>query len=106
MSHLFAEVLAQGAQVPELTWASAVIIYGPMGGMLVWFALRGERKLAEVVAELRVLGHRINGMTRAMLADVASRETTGHALRTLVERDLAKNEEDEEVKAIRAKREG
>lgn len=102
-------IIAQVAQtappiLPSLTWSSALIIYGPMGAMLVWFATRGERLARDVINELGVLGHRINGMTRAMLTDVASRETTGLAVKALVHDELKKLDDEKEVRELRARR--
>jgi hypothetical protein len=96
------------AQVPEINWQAAVFAYGPLGVMCAWLMLRSERKFDElgekIIAELKVLGHRMNGMTRAMLADVASRETTGTALKTLVHDELRKLESEEEVRAFRERK--
>ena len=91
------------AQTPDLTWGNAIVAYGPMGIVLAWFMIRGETKMADIVTELRVLGHRMNGITKAMLADIASRETTGEALRTLVNSELSKLETESEVQAIRSR---
>lgn len=91
------------AQMPEASWTNALFAYGPMGVMLGWFMVRGERKMDSVVTELRVLGHRINGMTRAMLADVAARETTGAALKTLVNSELVKLADEDDVRSLRSR---
>lgn len=99
-----AEVISQ---MPEVNWANALFAYGPLGLMCVWLMFRTERKLeslsTDVVTELRILGHRINGMSRALLADVAARDSTGEALRTLVNRELQKLEEEPEVRDMRTK---
>jgi len=96
------------AQVPEVNWSAALFAYGPLGVMCAWLMLRSERKFDElgdkIITELKVLGHRMNGMTRAMLADVASRETTGTALKTLVHDELMKLDAEEEVRAARERR--
>ncbi len=93
------------AQLPDINWASVIAQNGPLGIMCAWLMLRTEKKAdslsSEIVAELQVLGHRINGMTRAMLADVASRETTGDAMRTLVHKEQQNLDAEDEVKEIR-----
>lgn len=79
MIHLLAQA------VPELTLTSALVIYGPMGGMLVWFMLTVTRSIKD-------LAHRIDGMTRAMLVDVISRDSTGVHARQTAHEMLAKIE--------------
>lgn len=70
------ECLAQmGA---EASPATILVAYGPMGVMLGWFMLRYEK----VIGELRRLSHRIEGLSKAMLVDVLSRETAGSTART------------------------
>lgn len=93
------------AQITEVNWSTALFAYGPLGIMCVFLMYLSNKKLdaiaTEVVTELRVIGHRMNGITRAMLADVASRETTGGALKTLVQTELQKLESEDEVKEMR-----
>lgn len=80
------------SSIPDLNMTSALIVYGPMGCMLLWFAIRAEKILEklvtkvdtrfdDVIVELRVLGHRIHGMSRAMLADIVSRDGSPTAKR-------------------------
>lgn len=52
--------------------SSALFVYGPMGVMLAWFMWRFEALLKEI----RTMSHRFDGMTRAILVDVVSRETS------------------------------
>ncbi len=67
------------AVVEQLTAAapeSLLLTYGPLGIILGWFMWRAESKMDKIPAELRTLGHRLDGLTRALLADVISRENT------------------------------
>lgn len=93
------------SQLPEVNWTNALFAYGPLGIMCAFLMYLSNKKLdsmtTEVVTELRVLGHRINGITRAMLADVAARETTGDALKVLVQDELHKLETEYEVADMR-----
>lgn len=79
------------AQVPELNMTTALVIYGPMGGMIAWFMLRAERSL-------RTLSHRIDGMTRALLVDVISRDTAGVHAKNSARQMLAEIEAKDEKK--------
>lgn len=53
--------------------STALLSYGPLGIITAWFMWRGEK----LGGEIRTLGGRIETMTRAMLVDVISRESTG-----------------------------
>lgn len=68
-------VLAEIAQVVDsaLPGASIIISYGPMGVILCWFMLRGEK----LVLEIRSLSHRLDGLTKALLVDMIDRESSG-----------------------------
>jgi membrane protein implicated in regulation of membrane protease activity len=77
---------------PEASAVSALAIYGPMGIMLIWFAWRAEQKSDKVAEHLNKLGHRIEGMTRAMLADVISRDTSGPEAKRIAQQMLTKIE--------------
>lgn len=63
--------------------------YGPLGIVLAWFMLRGETKLERVVDRLDRLAHKIEGVTRAMLADVMSRENSDSRVREIARNMLA-----------------
>jgi hypothetical protein len=93
------------SQLPEANWTNALFAYGPLGIMCVFLMYLSNKKLdaisVDVITELRVLGHRMNGITRAMLADVASRENTGDALKILVQEELHKLDHEDEVRDIR-----
>jgi hypothetical protein len=62
---------------PQTALFNSLVIYGPMGLMLIYFMFRGEKFSENVVKELRTLAHRIDGLTRAMLVDTVSRDSTG-----------------------------
>lgn len=93
------------SQMPDVNWANALFAYGPLGVMCVFLMYLSNKKLdgiaTEIVTELRVLGHRMNGITRAMLAEVASRESTSLALKTLVQTELHKLDAEYEVTDMR-----
>lgn len=60
--------------------------YGPMGVIVAWFMLRGE-KLAAKVAEL---SHRIDGLTKALLVDMIERDNAGPHVREYAQETIAK----------------
>lgn len=68
---LFAAILAQANEL--ITAQPALYTYGPMGIMLGWFMWRNER----LIPEIRTLSHRIDGLTKALLMDMISRDTSG-----------------------------
>ena len=70
--------------------SQALYIYGPLGIFCAYFILRGEKMGNIVLKEMRSLSHRIDGMTRAMLVDVLSREGIGGHARLEAEKMLAK----------------
>lgn len=76
------------AQVPDLNLTTALVIYGPMGvfcGFFMW-------QFPKMIVEIRSLGHRIDGMTRAMLADIITRDGVGHNAQRVAQEMLAKIE--------------
>lgn len=66
----------------------ALVNYGPMGILLLWFMYRDGK----IVPEIRSLSHRIDGLTRALLMDLVSRDTTGPATRAAAQQEIAKIE--------------
>lgn len=66
---LFAQLVSQIAQDNSMV----LVTYGPLGIITAWFMWRAER----VFIEIRALAHRIDGLTKALLVDMANRETTG-----------------------------
>jgi len=71
---------------------SVLLTYGPLGIILGWFMLRAEQKLEKIPAELRTLGHRLDGLTRALLADVISRDTGNHKAKEIAQKMLTEIE--------------
>jgi hypothetical protein len=63
------------AQVADVATANAPLLYtyGPMGIVLGWFMLRGEK----LIVEIRSLSSRIDSLTRALLVDTIDRDTCG-----------------------------
>lgn len=74
------------AQVPDMNLTAALVIYGPMGIFCAWFMMRVEK----LIGEVRTLSHRIEGITKAMLVDVMSRESSGENAREIARDMLAK----------------
>lgn len=68
---LFSAILAQANEL--MATQPALYTYGPMGIMLGWFMWRNER----LIPEIRTLSHRIDGLTKALLMDMISRDTSG-----------------------------
>lgn len=66
--------------------AAALFAYGPMGVMLCWFMLRAEK----VFSRISDLGHRIDGLTKALLVDMVDRESAGEHVRQFAKEAIAK----------------
>ena len=77
-------ILAQLAQDN----APSLLTYGPLGVICAWFMLRGEK----VVAEIRFLAHRIDGLTKALLVDMTERDTCGLNTKRYAREEIAKIE--------------
>lgn len=69
------------AQLPDVSLLSEMAKFGLLGVVLGWFMFKFDRTTREtareIVQEIRTLAHRIDGMTRAMLVDVISRDNCG-----------------------------
>ena len=63
-----------------------LLTYGPMGVVLAWFMWRGEK----LGGEIRSLAHRIDGLTRALLMDMISRDSVGPATKAQAKAEIAK----------------
>ncbi len=63
-----------------------LLAYGPMGVILAWFMIRGEK----LVLEIRSLSHRIDGLTRALLMDLVSRDSVGVQTKVQARAEIAK----------------
>jgi hypothetical protein len=86
-------ILADAAsQVTGEHGMNALIVYGPMGVMLMWFAIRAEAKLDRIVERIDVLGHKITGVTTALLTDVLSRDSSSPKAKQLAQEMLEKIE--------------
>ena len=66
--------------------APVLLSYGPLGIMCAWFMWRAER----VFTEIRDLAHRIDGLTKALLIDMANRETCGVQTKAYAKEAIAK----------------
>lgn len=78
--HTIGQVLAENQSV--------LLTYGPMGIVLAWFMWRGEK----YAANLADLAHRIDGLTKALLVDMAERESTGSRTKQYARDAIAKIE--------------
>ena len=65
-----------------------LLTYGPMGVVLAWFMWRGEK----LGGEIRSLAHRIDGLTRALLMDMVSRDNVGPTTKAAAQAEIAKIE--------------
>lgn len=63
-----------------------LLSYGPLGIMCAWLMTRGEK----VFSEIRGLGHRIDGLTRAMLMDMVQRDNVGKVAKEYARGAIAK----------------
>ncbi len=103
---MFAQAAADIATNP--IGINALIIYGPMGIMLAWFAMRAETKLERIVERIDHLSHKITGVTTALLTDVLSRESVSPRARQIAEDMLEKierqNGSDGEVPPVKKRR--
>jgi hypothetical protein len=85
------------AQVQSIDLQAVLFAYGPMGVMLAWFMLRGEK----LIKEVRDFGHKIDGLRLALLANTISNANTPEALRRFCDAEIARmnasrrNEKDE-----------
>jgi hypothetical protein len=61
------------AQLESAANMPVLYTYGPMGIILGWFMLRGEK----LIVEIRGLSSRIDSLTRALLVDTIDRDTCG-----------------------------
>lgn len=78
--NILAQVEAAANTIPPLT------AVGLLGAVLTWFMYQG----AKLPAEIRTLAHRIDGLTRAMLADMMERESTGMKAKDYCRNEMAK----------------
>lgn len=74
------------AQVAPLTLESALLGYGPLGGILIWFMIRGEA----VVKEIRAQGNKIDGLRMALLANTLSNKSIPEDLKQFCRDEIEK----------------
>ena len=77
-------LLAQIAQIADDH--SILFAYGPMGVMLAWFMLRGEK----LIKEVRDFGHKIDGLRLALLANTISNANPPEALPRFCDAEIAR----------------
>lgn len=80
MNLLIAQIESATSSIPPLT------AVGLLTAVLSWFMYQG----AKLPAEIRTLAHRIDGLTRAMLADMMERESTGMKAKDYCRNEMAK----------------
>lgn len=86
----------QIAAIPDLE--AALYVYGPLGIFCLYFMYRDEKREKAAIAqalliqtEIRTLSHRINGISKALILDVLSRNNLGETARRMGEEMLAAN---------------
>ncbi len=57
-----------------------------MGVILAWFMIRGEK----LVVEIRSQSHRIDGLSKALLMDLVSRDSVGVQTKLQARAEIAK----------------
>lgn len=62
--------------------------YGPLGVVCLWLMYRDERR----GNESRAVGHRIDGLTKALLVDMTERESCGVNTKRYAREEIAKIE--------------
>jgi len=67
---------------------SVLYAYGPLGVICAWFMWRVEK----LIDRISYLGHRIDGMTRAMMIEALSRPEVSPAARKYAEELLSEPE--------------
>jgi hypothetical protein len=85
--------------------ANALLTYGPLGivcGWLMWKIERMENKLCEgLSSKLGDLSHRIEGLTRTMLVDMAERESAGERTKEYARDTIAQIDARSKIEAER-----
>ncbi len=88
-------LLAQVAQVA--VEHQALYTYGPLGVICAWLMWRDERRAIEkrtadekISGDFSALGHRIDGLSKALLVDMTERETCGMHTRRYAQEELAR----------------
>lgn len=79
-------MIAAIAQIAESN--SILYAYGPLGIICAWLMWRDERR----AADHRSLGHRLDGLTKALLVDMTDRDTCGIATKRYANEEIARIE--------------
>lgn len=89
------DMLAVIAQVTQEM--PALYTYGPLGVVCGWLMWRDEKRASEnrareqnASSDYRFLGHRIDGLTKAMLVDMTERESCGMHTKRYARDEIAK----------------
>ena len=76
--------MTQLAQLASDNAVPVLFTYGPIGVVLAWFMLRGEKLVTRIgafevtiILKLGDLAHRVDGLTKALLVDMIERESAG-----------------------------
>lgn len=95
--------IAQAVSPLEVNWQTLLLGYGPIGAILYWFANTGTGLMREMIAEIRIMGHRINGMQRVQLMEMMEREVTQTpGLKDMARREMERlQREDEDAANLR-----
>ncbi len=79
------------------TAETVMFAYGPMGVMLAWFMVRGEKLIKEVraskddvIKELQDYGHKIDGLRLALLANTISNVNSSESLRRFCDAEMSR----------------
>ncbi len=87
------------AQIASDNAVPVLFTYGPLGVVLAWFMLRGEKLVVRIstfettiILKLSDLAHRVDGLTKALLVDMIERENSGEHVRQYAREAIAKIE--------------
>ncbi len=83
MNWFIAQVLTATENVPPLT------AVGLLTAVLSWFMYQGMK----IPKELRILAHRLDGLTRALLVDMTERDSAGIHVKKYAREEIAKIDE-------------
>lgn len=75
-------------QLAQIVEANPFAAYGLAGLVIAWFMYFTEK----LRVELKGLAHRIDGLTRALLMDLMSRDTTGPHAKAMASEELRRLE--------------
>lgn len=81
------DIIAQLAADHEMLY-----FYGPLGVFCAWLMLRVEKLGGALLAEMRIMSHRFDGVQRALLISELNREDCHPSARRAAQEQLAKIE--------------